>query len=82
MKIHEILVESQDLQEGPILNKIGSAVGKGVGALAKGVGAVAGTGGGLLERQFAQLHIDWRGLGGGRVSVEYHRGTFEQAAFL
>jgi hypothetical protein len=41
MKIHEILVESQ-LQEGPILNKIGSAVGKGVGALAKGVGAVAG----------------------------------------
>ena len=41
MKIQEILVESQ-LQEGPILNKIGSAVGKGVGALAKGVGAVAG----------------------------------------
>ena len=41
MKINEILVESQ-LQEGPILNKIGSAVGKGVGTLAKGVGAVAG----------------------------------------
>jgi hypothetical protein len=41
MKIHEILVESQ-LQEGPILNKISSAVGKGVGTLAKGVGAVAG----------------------------------------
>ena len=42
MKIHEILVESQQLDEGPILNKIGSAIGKGVGTLAKGVGAVAG----------------------------------------
>lgn len=42
MKINEILVESQNLEEGPILNKIGSAVGKGVGTLAKGVGAVAG----------------------------------------
>jgi hypothetical protein len=41
MKITEILTESQ-LQEGPLLNKIGSAVGKGVGALAKGAGAVAG----------------------------------------
>ena len=41
MKIHEIITESQ-LQEGPLLNKIGSVVGKGVGALAKGVGAVAG----------------------------------------
>jgi hypothetical protein len=44
MRINEILTESQleQLEEGPILNKIGSAVGKGVGALAKGVGAVAG----------------------------------------
>jgi hypothetical protein len=42
MKIHEILVESQQLDEGPMLNKIGSAIGKGVGTLAKGVGAVAG----------------------------------------
>lgn len=42
MKISELLVESQQLDEGPILNKIGSAVGKGVGAVAKGVGAVAG----------------------------------------
>ena len=42
MKIHEILVESQQLDEGPLLNKIGSAIGKGVGTLAKGVGAVAG----------------------------------------
>jgi len=42
MKITEILVESQQVDEGPLLNKIGSAVGKGVGAVAKGVGAVAG----------------------------------------
>jgi hypothetical protein len=44
MKINEILLESevQNLEEGPILNKIGSAVGKGVGTLAKGAGAVAG----------------------------------------
>lgn len=41
MKINEILIESQ-LQEGPLLNKLGSAVGKGVGTVAKGVGAVAG----------------------------------------
>lgn len=41
MKINEILTESV-LQEGPLLNKIGTAVGKGVGALAKGAGAVAG----------------------------------------
>jgi hypothetical protein len=42
MKISEILVESKQLDEGPLLNKIGSAVGKGVGAVGKGVGAVAG----------------------------------------
>lgn len=42
MKIQEILLESQELEEGPLLNKIGSAIGKGAGALAKGVGAVAG----------------------------------------
>jgi hypothetical protein len=42
MKITEILVESQQLDEGPILNKIGSAVGKAAGTVAKGVGAVAG----------------------------------------
>jgi hypothetical protein len=38
MKITEILVESQQLDEGPF----GTAVGKAVGGLAKGVGAVAG----------------------------------------
>jgi hypothetical protein len=42
MKITEILVESQHLEEGPLLNKIGSAVGKAAGTVAKGVGAVAG----------------------------------------
>jgi len=42
MKITEILVESHDLEEGPMLNKFGSAVGKFAGGVAKGVGAVAG----------------------------------------
>jgi len=42
MKITEILVESKELKEGPILNKIGTAVGRGAGAAAKAVGAVAG----------------------------------------
>ena len=38
MRINELLVESQQLDEGPF----GQAVGKAVGGLAKGVGAVAG----------------------------------------
>ena len=38
MRINELLVESQQLDEGPF----GTAVGKAVGGLAKGVGAVAG----------------------------------------
>jgi len=42
MRVYEILTESQNLQEGPILNKIGSGVGKAVGTAAKGIGAVAG----------------------------------------
>jgi hypothetical protein len=41
MRINEILVESA-LEEGPILNKIGSGIGKVAGTVAKGVGAVAG----------------------------------------
>jgi hypothetical protein len=41
MKITEILIENQ-IQEGPLLNKIGRGIGKAVGAAAKGVGAVAG----------------------------------------
>lgn len=43
MRIHQITSEStQSLEEGPLLNKIGSGIGKAVGAAAKGVGAVAG----------------------------------------
>ena len=42
MKITEILVESHELEEGPLLNKIGSGIGKVAGTVAKGVGAVAG----------------------------------------
>ena len=44
MKINDILTESQqqDLAEGPMLNKIGSGIGKVAGTVAKGVGAVAG----------------------------------------
>jgi hypothetical protein len=43
MRINEIiLTESQNLEEGPLLNKAGTLVGKAVGGVAKGVGAVAG----------------------------------------
>lgn len=42
MKISEILVESQQVDEGPILNKIGAGIGKVAGTVAKGIGAVAG----------------------------------------
>jgi hypothetical protein len=42
MKITEILVENQQVDEGPILNKIGAGIGKVAGTVAKGVGAVAG----------------------------------------
>jgi hypothetical protein len=44
MRINEILTESQlqKIEEGPILNKIGSVVGGAARGLAKGVGAVAG----------------------------------------
>lgn len=41
MKLEEIIVES-NLEEGPILNKIGAGIGKAAGTMAKGVGAVAG----------------------------------------
>lgn len=42
MKIAEILTESKQLDEGPLANKIGTAIGKGVGVLGKGIGAAAG----------------------------------------
>lgn len=41
MKLEEIIAES-NLEEGPILNKIGQGIGKASGTVAKGVGAVAG----------------------------------------
>jgi len=41
MRIHEILIESQQLDEGP-LGAIGRGIGKVVGGVAKGVGAIAG----------------------------------------
>jgi hypothetical protein len=41
MRLNELLTESQ-VQEGPLLNKLGSTVGKAAGTVAKGVGAVAG----------------------------------------
>ncbi len=41
MKISDIVLENE-LEEGPILNKIGTAVGKGVGSAAKAAGAIAG----------------------------------------
>lgn len=44
MRINEILTESEihQLNEGPMLDKAGTLVGKAVGGAAKGVGAVAG----------------------------------------
>jgi hypothetical protein len=42
MKLNELLTEDQDLQEGPLLNKIGAGIGKAAGGAAKAVGAVAG----------------------------------------
>jgi hypothetical protein len=44
MRITELLTESQleQLDEGPMLNKFGAAVGNVAGGVAKGVGAVAG----------------------------------------
>jgi hypothetical protein len=42
MKITEILVESHQMDEGPLLNKIGAGIGKAAGTVAKGIGAVAG----------------------------------------
>jgi hypothetical protein len=41
MRINDILIESQ-LEEGPLLNKVGAGIGKAAGSVAKGVGAVAG----------------------------------------
>lgn len=44
MRINDILTESevQNLEEGPLLNKIGAGIGKAVGTAGKAIGAVAG----------------------------------------
>jgi hypothetical protein len=43
MRIHDLIIENTEpVEEGPILNKIGAGIGKAVGTAAKGVGAVAG----------------------------------------
>ena len=44
MRINDILTETQvqELEEGPILNKVGAGIGKVAGTVAKGIGAVAG----------------------------------------
>jgi hypothetical protein len=47
MKLNQILTESElqkleIVKEGPLMNKLGTAVGKGIGTAAKAVGAVAG----------------------------------------
>lgn len=42
MRVYEVITESQNLEEGPLLNKIGSGIGKAAGTVAKGIGAVAG----------------------------------------
>ena len=44
MRLTEILLESEqvELTEGPLLNKIGTKIGKAVGTVGKAAGAVAG----------------------------------------
>lgn len=47
MKINDILI--QQLEEGPILNKFGTAVGKGVGSVADGIAGL----GAAVKKGFA-----------------------------
>jgi hypothetical protein len=51
MRINDILTESaiQELHEGPMLNKIGTGIGKAVGTAGKAIGAVAGGAAGALD---------------------------------
>ncbi len=56
MRINEILVESQQLDEGPIgsaVGAVGRGVGKAIGGVAKAAGAVAGVGAGV-KKAFAK----------------------------
>jgi len=50
MRIDDIIIENQNLEEGPIWDKtrqVGAAVGKGLGAVGQGIGAVAGVPAGI-----------------------------------
>ncbi len=86
MRINELITESQQLDEGPLANKIGSAVGKGVGTLAKGVGAVAGGVAGLgaaVKKGFAAGKKTVAGAGddeGGAADAQAAPGQDAQAA--
>ena len=52
MRLHEVISEDFDLEEGPIWDKtrqVGAAVGKGLGAVGQGIGAVAGVPAGIAR---------------------------------
>jgi hypothetical protein len=52
MRIDDIIIENQNLEEGPIWDKtrqVGAAVGKGLGAVGQGIGAVAGVPAGIAR---------------------------------
>jgi hypothetical protein len=82
MRITEILVESQQVDEGPLLNKIGTAIGKGAGALAKGVGAVAGgiAGAGKAIKKGYQAGKDIVGQAGDEPAAAPAAGTAPASA--
>jgi hypothetical protein len=73
MKINEILVESQQLDEGPVgsaVNAVGRGVGKVIGGAARAAGAVAGVPGGV-KRAFQT---------GKQASTDFIGGTNQAAA--
>ena len=52
MRLHEVISEDFDLEEGPIWDKtrqVGAAIGKGIGAVGQGIGAVAGVPAGIAR---------------------------------
>lgn len=77
MKISEVLVESKQLQEGPILNKIGTGVGKVAGTIGKAVGAAAGgvVGLGKAIKKGYQAGRDVVGLAGDKAKQPAQAGS-------